>query len=63
MMLWVTVASWMASVAFIVLWLRERRESREWQIVCQCLGNEYDRLSAECRQPARVHVQESRWLN
>jgi len=53
---WALVAS--------VLWLRERRESREWQVVCQCLGDQYDRLQAECVSPRQRPEQRSiGWLN
>lgn len=57
-----TLTGW--ALVTSVLWLRERRESREWQIVCQCLGNEYDRLQAQCMQPPSSQVQERRrWVN
>jgi len=57
-----TITGW-AMVAS-VLWLRERRESREWQVVCQCLGDQYDRLQAECVSPQRrVEQRGQRWVN
>lgn len=57
-----TLAGW--ALVATVLWLRERHESREWQIVCACLGNEYDRLQLQCMHPPQSQVQEKRrWLN
>lgn len=38
------VVSWAAMAA---AWLCERRQSKEWQIVCVVLGNEYDRIQTQ----------------
>lgn len=58
-------ASSLLALAFLVMWLHERRESREWQVVCNCLGNEYDRLKLECRssKPGNPIDQVTRWIN
>jgi hypothetical protein len=67
------IASGLACIAgvAIVLWLRERQETRDLKVVVVTLGNEYDLVSnelAELRktQPVQllsVKEQTTRWLN
>ncbi len=48
----------------IVGWIKAWRDAKDWEVVCICLGDQYDRLQVEhYRQKEPKPEQRSMWLN
>ena len=64
---WVTAGLAALSLAGIVWALKERRETKDLEIVCVCLGSEYEKVCKELAQRGQpvmnVVEQKTRWLN
>lgn len=66
---WALGASAVAAGILLVLWLRERSESKDLRTCCNVMGEMYERCVAENERlrnpPAQPLVQEqsARWLN
>lgn len=65
---WIALGLGAIALAAVVGWLKAYRDARDWEMVCQALGDEYDSLVEEMTETERDELplmqpkRESKWL-